>query len=149
MSFFDNETLDLQRFRDAHEKDYDTALSEIQNGYKESHWMWYIFPQGKGLGHTPTSQYYAIQSVDEAYGFLEDPVLGKHLREISTALLNHDTNRPEDIFGEIDAMKLKSSMTLFHCVGGLCEENQVFYQVLQKYYRGELDELTINIIEEE
>ncbi len=146
---FGDEELDLQRFRDAHERDYDTALSEMQNGYKESHWMWYIFPQVKGLGHTPTSQYYAIQSVDEAYEFLNDPVLGEHLRKISAALLEHDTNRPENIFSETDTLKLKSSMTLFHYVGGLCDENEVFYRVLQKYYHGELDQLTIDILEEE
>ena len=139
---------DLERFRVAQERDYALALAEIQNGYKESHWMWYIFPQIQGLGFTPTSRYYAIRDIEEATEFLNDPYLGDNLREISKELLDKSTDDPEDIFGELDAMKLKSSMTLFHIAGEMCEENRVFYEVLLKYFDGQFDEKTRELIEE-
>ena len=139
---------DLERFRVAQERDYALALAEIQNGYKESHWMWYIFPQIQGLGFTPTSRYYAIRDIEEATEFLNDPYLGNNLREISKELLDKSTDDPEDIFGELDAMKLKSSMTLFHIAGEMCEENRVFYEVLLKYFDGQFDEKTLVLIEE-
>ena len=139
---------DLERFRVAQERDYALALAEIQNGYKESHWMWYIFPQIQGLGFTPTSRYYAIRDIEEATEFLNDPYLGNNLREISKELLDKSTDDPEDIFGELDAMKLKSSMTLFHIAGEMCEENRVFYEVLLKYFDGQFDEKTLELIEE-
>ena len=139
---------DLERFRVAQERDYALALAEIQNGYKESHWMWYIFPQIQGLGFTPTSRYYAIRDIEEATEFLNDPYLGDNLREISKELLDKSTDDPEDIFGELDAMKLKSSMTLFHIAGEMCEENRVFYEVLLKYFDGQFDEKTLELIEE-
>ena len=138
---------DLERFRVAQERDYALALAEIQNGYKESHWMWYIFPQIQGLGFTPTSRYYAIRDIEEATEFLNDPYLGDNLREISKELLDKSTDDPEDIFGELDAMKLKSSMTLFHIAGEMCEENRVFYEVLLKYFGGQFDEKTLELIE--
>ena len=106
--------VDLERFYSAQRQDYARALAEIQNGYKESHWMWYIFPQIKGLGRSPTAKFYSIKDLDEAIAFLNDPYLGGNLREISAELLNKITDDAEDIFGKIDAMKLKSSMTLFH-----------------------------------
>ena len=139
---------DLERFRDAHRRDFAQAYAEIQNGYKETHWMWYIFPQIQGLGRSSTAQYYAISDIEEAVEFLSDPYLGDNLRAISKELLSKATNNAEDIFGHIDAMKLKSSMTLFHVAGEMCDENRVFYDVLTKYFNGEFDEKTLELIED-
>lgn len=139
---------DLERFRDAHRRDFAQAYAEIQNGYKETHWMWYIFPQIQGLGRSSTAQYYAISNIKEAVEFLSDPYLGDNLRAISKELLSKSTNDAEDIFGYIDAMKLKSSMTLFHVAGEMCDENRVFYDVLTKYFNGEFDEKTLELIED-
>lgn len=139
---------DLERFRDAHRRDFAQAYAEIQNGYKETHWMWYIFPQIQGLGRSSTAQYYAISDIEEAVEFLNDPYLGDNLRAISKELLSKSTNDAEDIFGYIDAMKLKSSMTLFHVAGEMCDENRVFYDVLTKYFNGEFDEKTLELIED-
>ena len=139
---------DLERFRDAHRRDFAQAYAEIQNGYKETHWMWYIFPQIQGLGRSSTAQYYAISDIEEAVEFLSDPYLGDNLRAISKELLSKLTNDAVDIFGYIDAMKLKSSMTLFHVAGEMCDENRVFYDVLTKYFNGEFDEKTLELIED-
>ena len=139
---------DLERFRDAHRRDFAQAYAEVQNGYKETHWMWYIFPQIQGLGRSSTAQYYAISDIEEAVEFLSDPYLGDNLRAISKELLSKSTNDAEDIFGYIDAMKLKSSMTLFHVAGEMCDENRVFYDVLTKYFNGEFDEKTLELIED-
>ena len=139
---------DLERFRDAHRRDFAQAYSEIQNGYKETHWMWYIFPQIQGLGRSSTAQYYAISDIEEAIEFLSDPYLGDNLRAISKELLGKSTNDAVDIFGYIDAIKLKSSMTLFHVAGEMCDENRVFYDVLTKYFNGEFDEKTLELIED-
>ena len=139
---------DLERFRDAHRRDFAQAYAEIQNGYKETHWMWYIFPQIQGLGRSSTAQYYAISDIEEAVEFLSDPYLGDNLRAISKELLSKSTNDAVDIFGYIDAMKLKSSMTLFHVAGEMRDENRVFYDVLTKYFNGEFDEKTLELIED-
>jgi len=139
---------DLERFRDAHRRDFAQAYAEIQNGYKETHWMWYIFPQIQGLGRSSTAQYYAISDIEEAVEFLSDPYLGDNLRAISKELLSKSTNDAVDIFGYIDAMKLKSSMTLFHVAGEMCDENRVFYDVLTKYFNGEFDEKTLELVED-
>ena len=137
----------LERFYSAQKQDYARALAEIQNGYKESHWMWYIFPQIKGLGRSPMAKFYGIKDLDEAVAFLNYPYLGGNLREISAALLDQITDDAEDIFGEIDAMKLKSSMTLFHFAGESREENHVFFRVLCKYFNGKLDQMTLKLLE--
>ena len=139
---------DLERFRFAHSRDFAQAYAEIQNGYKETHWMWYIFPQIQGLGRSSTAQYYAISDIEEAVEFLSDPYLGDNLCVISKELLSKSTNDAEDIFGYTDAMKLKSSMTLFHVAGEMCDENRVFYDVLTKYFNGEFDEKTLGLIED-
>src|SRR5687768_10678931 len=112
------EELSLQRFVDAQETAYSRALAEVSRGKKESHWMWYIFPQMKGLGFSSTAQYYAIQSLSEARQYLEHPVLGPRLVTIATALLALKTSDPHIIFGSPDDAKLKSSMTLFTSVDG-------------------------------
>lgn len=122
---------------------YQTALKEIQSGHKYSHWMWYIFPQIHGLGRSSTSQYYAIQSLDEARAFLEDPYLGKNLLEISQALLNLDTNNATEVFGRPDDMKIRSSMTLFSLVA---DADPVFQKVLDKYFGGRKDGRTLRIL---
>lgn len=138
----------LERFYDAQKQDYACALAEIQDGYKKNHWMWYIFPQIKGLGKSPTAQYYSIEDLDEAIAFLNDPYLGDNLREISAELLKKSTDNAEDIFGYVDAMKLKSSMTLFHYAGEMSGDSSVFYSVLCKYFNGEFDEKTLDLLED-
>ena len=124
-------TVDLSRFVKAHRADYERALAEIRSGRKDSCWMWYIFPQVKGLSHSSTSRYYAIESAEEARCFLADPYLGKNLREISAALLPLETNRARDVFWPPDDMKLRSCMTLF---ANLPDTDPVFGQVLDKFF---------------
>lgn len=137
--------MSLQRFEDAHRQDYETALSEIRRGRKTSHWMWYIFPQLKGLGHSPTAQYYSIEDLGEAEAFLAHPVLGAHLVEISRALLALETNNADLVFGYPDNLKLRSSMTLFAQVR---EANPVFGQVLDKFFEGKPDQRTLELLKE-
>lgn len=137
--------MSTQRFEEAHQRDYETALTEIRSGRKRSHWMWYIFPQLKGLGHSPTAQYYGIAGQEEAREFLNHPVLGAHLREISQALLELTTSDANEVFGFPDNLKLCSSMTLFAKVSG--EENSVFYQVLEKYFGGKWDTQTLHLLQ--
>jgi uncharacterized protein (DUF1810 family) len=133
---------DLDRFIKAQEN-YQVALSEIRNGKKKSHWMWYIFPQIIGLGFSSTSKYYAIRSLDEAKEYLDDEILGPHLIEISTALLNLSSDNATEIFGKPDDMKLHSCMTLFSMVEG---SDPVFQKILDKFFDGIADEKTIQII---
>jgi uncharacterized protein (DUF1810 family) len=133
----------LERFRKAQRDSYDTALHEIQNGRKRSHWMWYIFPQIAGLGYSPTAQYYAIRDLDEAVDFLNDKALGKNLIEISEALLLIESNDATEVMGYPDDMKLRSSMTLFELADPECK---VFQKVLDKFYHGERDERTLEIL---
>ena len=129
----------LDRFIKAQEQDYDIAMNEIRNGRKRSHWMWYIFPQIKGLGYSSTAQYYAIQDKAEAVAYMEHPILSARLVEISQELLKLDSSDAFAVLGYPDNLKLKSSMTLFYLVS----ENKVFKQVLGKYFAGELDKKTI------
>ena len=132
----------LDRYKNAQAASYETALEEIRNGKKESHWMWYIFPQIIGLGETSTSIYYSIKSIEEAEEYLNDEVLGTNLREITNALLELESNDPVEVFGPIDALKLKSSMTLFDIVSS----NDIFNEVLEKFYNGEKCLTTINMV---
>lgn len=134
--------MDLERFVKAQEENYETALNEIKQGRKRSHWMWYIFPQIKGLGHSPIAQYYSIQDKNEAENYLKHPILSKRLVEISEELLKLDNDNASEVFGYPDDMKLKSSMTLFYLVS----ENNVFKKVLEKFFCGKLDERTIEIL---
>jgi uncharacterized protein (DUF1810 family) len=133
----------LSRFIEAQEGSYNRALSEIKNGRKQSHWMWYIFPQIKGLGFSETSMFYAIKDIDEAAAFLEQPVLGSRLVEISNELLTLQGNDPNKILGSPDDVKLQSSMTLF---ASLDNTDPVFQQVLDKFYDGAKDQKTLRII---
>lgn len=128
----------LERFLEAQELMYVQALQEIKEGRKRSHWMWYIFPQIKGLGYSSTAKYFAIENREEAEEYLKHPVLGARLIEISSELLKLDSNDAGEIFGFPDDVKLHSSMTLFWLVSG----NLLFKQVIDKYYEGKLDEFT-------
>jgi uncharacterized protein (DUF1810 family) len=135
--------INLQRFVDAQQSDYSIALSEIKNGKKRSHWMWYIFPQIFGLGSSETSRFYAIKSIDEAEEFLRHRLLGKRLIEICNALAQLATNDAHAVFGSPDDLKLQSSMTLFSI---LPETDPVFDAVLEKFFKGKKDKKTIDII---
>lgn len=137
------EEFDLNRFRLAHRNSYSTALTEIKNGRKVSHWMWYIFPQLKGLGHSSTSDYYGIRDLEEAKVFLKDSFLRNNLLEISSALLGVDCNDASIVMGRPDDMKLKSSMTLFSAAA---PEEKVFKMVLEKYYSGKPDYRTLKML---
>lgn len=136
----------LSRFLTPQKSDYSTAFSEIKNGKKRSHWMWYIFPQIQGLGFSETSKFYAIKNIHEAEDFLNDPVLGKRLIEICEELLKQNTNNANQIFGSPDDVKLRSSMTLFSSLNNV---DPVFQKVLDKFFDGEKDEKTLEILEEE
>jgi len=135
---------DLERFVNAQERDYEIALSEIKSGHKKSHWIWYIFPQLKDLGFSYRSNFYGIENLDEAKNYLAHPVLGKRLIEISEALLNLSENDPLKVMGSPDDLKLKSCMTLFACAS--CEKDSVFNKVLEKFFGGETDKKTLNLI---
>lgn len=123
---------DLDRFVSAQEYDYPVALSEIRAGRKDSHWIWYIFPQLKGLGRSWNSDFYGLASVAEAKAYLDHPVLGARLREIVQALLLHRGKNPKEILGDIDASKVRSSMTLFDIVS----PNDIFGILLDEFYNG-------------
>lgn len=135
---------DLQRFLNAQQSSFPTALSEIRNGHKESHWMWFIFPQLKGLGRSPNALYYGINGIDEAANYLEHPILGLRLIEISQILLTLSTNNATKIFGTPDDLKLHSCMTLFSLIPGA---DPVFAQVLQKFFAGKLDTSTLSLLD--
>ncbi len=134
---------DLSRFLSAQSTAYPIALAEIRNGRKQSHWMWYIFPQLKGLGRSAMSEYYGIQDLEEAKAFLNDPCLGANLREISGALLQLGTKDARAVMGRPDDRKLKSSMTLFHMAA---PGEPVFHDVLEKFFQGKPDWRTINML---
>lgn len=135
----------VERFLKAQESNYKNALKEIKKGHKRSHWMWYIFPQIQGLGYSRMSQYYAIRDKEEAKAYIDHPILGKRLVEISGELLLLPTNNARDVMGYPDDMKLKSCMTLFFLV----TNNLVFQRVLDKYFDGEKDKLTVDAISRE
>ncbi len=128
----------LERFHSAQETAYEVALREIRSGRKQSHWIWFIFPQYRGLGRSPVAQYYEIQSREEAVAYWNDPVLSRRLAEISAALLNLEDSI-EQIMGFPDNLKLRSCMTLFWLVSG----EQVFQAVLDRFFDGKMDEYTV------
>ena len=121
------------------EGSYQRALDEVRAGFKSSHWMWFVFPQIAGLGHSPTSRRYAISSLAEAAAYLEHPVLGPRLRESARILTSLKGLSADQIFGGVDAMKLRSSMTLFHRAA---PEEPLFGQVLTRYFDGIPDHAT-------
>ena len=133
----------LQRFVDAQDGVYETALAELRAGAKRSHWMWFVFPQLAGLGHSPTARFYAIRSLDEARAYLEHPLVGTRLRQCVEAILPHAGRRSaEAILGSIDALKLRSSLTLFDLVA----PHDVFAEALDAFFGGEPDERTLALI---
>ena len=134
---------DLSRFVQAQERSFPRALSEIKNGRKESHWMWYIFPQFRGLGHSETSRRYSIRSVSEAKAYLEHPVLGPRLRKCCEAALAVEGRSAHAIFGSPDDLKLNSCATLFAHVS---PAGSVFHRLLDKYFEGRPDDKTLNLI---
>lgn len=136
---------DISRFlnsQDGRFDNYQTALAEITNGRKQSHWIWYIFPQIKGLGISEMSQYFGIADIAEAKAYLLNPILKNRLYEITNALLLHSGKSPEAVLSHIDAMKVKSSMTLFDAVS----PNDVFAEVLDKFYNGERCRKTLELL---
>ncbi|KAA3438761.1 DUF1810 domain-containing protein [Rufibacter hautae] len=133
----------LQRFLSAQERDYEVALTEIRRGRKQSHWMWYIFPQIKGLGFSETSNFYGIKDLQEAEAYVKHTVLGSRLVQICEALLKLEENNAHRIFGSPDDLKLKSSMTLF---AALPDTNPVFREVLQKFFHGKQDDKTLQLL---
>jgi len=138
-----DKVLDLKRFIEAQEPKYATALKEIENGKKTSHWMWYIFPQLKHLGRSDTAQFYGIENKAEAEAFAAHPVLGSRLINISKALLALTSNNATQILGSPDDLKLQSCMTLF---SALPSSDPVFEMVLQKFYQGKKDDSTLAFI---
>ena len=130
----------LNRFIEAQENMYDIALEEIKNGEKCSHWMWYIFPQLRGLGYSSMSYTYGVEGIEEAREYLAVPILSARLIEISEVLLTHKDKSAYDIFGDVDEMKLQSSMTLFALAS---DEDSIFHQVLDCFYDGEMDPITV------
>lgn len=136
-------TFDLKRFHDAQAPVYAQALKELRAGRKSSHWMWFIFPQLRGLGRSDTAQFYGISGSAEAVAYLADPVLGARLRECCNALLGHTGKRAETIFGELDALKLHSSLTLF---SGASQGDPLFAAVLERYFNGEEDPKTLELL---
>ena len=135
---------DLERFIEVHNDDYNRALNEVKSGRKLTHWMWYIFPQIAGLGMSETAKYYEIKSLDEARAYLNNELLKDHIIEISNALLELDKTDPVEVFGDVDALKLKSSMTLFSYVS----DDEIFNKVIDKYFNGSKDLTTVRICEE-
>ena len=131
----------LQRFVDAQNACFDQVCSELQQGQKRSHWMWFIFPQLKGLGASPMAVRYAISGWKEAAAYLQHAILGSRLRQCTQLVLQVEERSIRQIFGTPDDLKFRSSMTLF---ANASRENQVFEQALQKYFAGQPDQLTID-----
>jgi uncharacterized protein (DUF1810 family) len=137
----DGDPFDLQRFVDAQDHVYDTVLRELRDGRKRSHWIWFIFPQLRGLGRSPTAIHYGIASRDEAAAYLAHPVLGPRLRQCTRLVTEIDGRSVEEVFGWPDNLKVRSSMTLF---ARSTDDNADFLAVLEKFYGGEEDPVTVD-----
>lgn len=133
----------LNRFLNAQERSYEVALEELRNGKKTSHWMWYIFPQLRGLGKSHRAFIYGIMNLSEAKEYLANPVLGGRLKECCRVILDHKDKTAEDIFGCVDDIKFQSCMTLFACIS---EEDSIFHKVLEKFFESERDSLTEKLL---
>ena len=137
------DTFDLQRFVDAQGESYGAALSELRAGSKRSHWMWFIFPQAAGLGHSPMARRYAISSRAEALAYLEHPLLGARLRECCATTLSVRADKTvREIFGTPDDMKFRSSMTLFDAIG----TDPVFAVAIERFFGGKRDNASLEIL---
>jgi len=142
MTGFDD-ARDLQRFVDAQEQVFDDVLTELKRGRKYGHWIWFIFPQLKGLGRSSTSEFYGISSLAEAKAYLQHPVLGPRLIQCTELVNAVEGGDAEQIFGEVDAMKFRSCMTLFARAD---PENRTFSRALEKYFGAEGDLLTLSYL---
>ena len=136
----------LQRFVEAQEPVYDSVLKELRAGQKRSHWMWYVFPQVRGLGVTAMSQRYAIGSLEEAAAYSEHPILGLRLRECTRLVMDVEGRSAEQIFGHPDNLKFRSCMTLFE---RSATDNAIFRDALRKYFGGQPDQLTLDILKQQ
>ncbi|MDX3911578.1 MAG: DUF1810 domain-containing protein [Sphingobium sp.] len=139
-----SDQFNLQRFIDAQQGSYEAALAEIRNAQKRSHWMWFIFPQISGLGRSDMARCYAITSLDEARTYLDHPVLGQRLRSCVAALQDLEPTTAEAVFGPVDAVKLRSSLTLFAQAG----QEPLFTAALDRWFRGEQDKATLELLEQ-
>lgn len=131
----------LERFVDAQIGVYDTALAELRAGHKRTHWMWFIFPQIEGLGHSAMAQRYAIRSADEAAAYLAHPVLGPRLRACAAAVASHHDRGVDEIFGHPDNLKFHSSMTLF---ADVAPDEAIFQTCLDQFFDGRADPATLD-----
>ena len=138
------DSFNLNRFIIAQDAVYDTVVAELSDGCKRSHWMWYIFPQLKHLGHSYNAKFYGISGWEEAKAYLANPILDARLRKVSEIILALPGDDAREVFGGIDARKLRSSMTLFDLVA----PNDIFSRVLEKYFNGKRDRRTIAIVNE-
>lgn len=138
-----NDIYQLQRFLDAQEAVYPDVVRELREGRKESHWMWYIFPQVKGLGKSHISQKYALGSIDEATAYVQHPILGNRLHECTEIVVSTEESTVEQIFGYPDYLKFHSSMTLFSQVEN---HNPIFDSALGKYFDNKKDQLTLDAL---
>jgi uncharacterized protein (DUF1810 family) len=138
-----DEPYDLQRFVHAQDRMYDTVIDELRGGRKRSHWIWFVFPQLRGLGRSPTALQYGIASLDEARAYLAHEVLGPRLRECARLVAAIDGRSVGDIFGFPDDLKVRSSMTLF---ARATDDNADFVAVLDKFYNGEEDPATLELL---
>ena len=136
-------SFDLGRFTEAQANSWPAALAELQAGRKQSHWMWFIFPQLAGLGHSPMAVRFALASAAEARAYLADPLLGARLREGVKAMLTHRSRSAEAILGGIDALKFRSSLTLFEAVA---TAPALFAEAIEAYYGGERDGRTLELL---
>ena len=143
-TIYRDDPYDLRRFTKAQRNIYDRVLTELRNGKKQTHWMWYIFPQIAGLGHSTTSRRYAIKSIEEARQYLNHPILGKRLLECVKVLLAIEGRSISEILGHPDDRKLKSSMTLYTCIPN---SPSVLFRVLDKYFNGNRDITTLQLFE--
>ncbi len=140
----------LQRFADAQSPVYEQVTRELRDGSKHTHWMWFVFPQLRGLGRTATAEHYGIASCAEAVAYLANPVVGPRLRECARLLCDFPGPRPiADILGPVDALKLCSSMTLFAWVAGSATDRALFQAVLDRYYDGAPDQRTLAMLNAE
>jgi uncharacterized protein (DUF1810 family) len=138
-----DDKFELVRFVEAQQPVYETALGEIRRGSKRTHWMWYIFPQLKGLGRSETARYFSLASRAEAAAFANHPLLGHRLRACVTALQDLTSSNPVDVFGEVDALKLRSSLTLFEAVTG----EALFGAAVDRWFAGSRDDATLQLLD--
>lgn len=138
------DALDLSRFTDAQEPTYATALAELRSGYKRTHWIWFVFPQLKGLGYSSNAERYGLSGLAEARAYLAHPVLGERLREAIAVMLEHEAKGASSVLGELDAMKFRSCLTLFSLAA---PSEQVIRRALEVFFSGQLDERTLILLQ--